>query len=371
VTYYLVGVFGERIVAETGWSRSLVHGGFAGSLLVMGLVSAPAGRLVDRHGGRGVMAAGSVLAALGCAGLALAHSVVLYYAAWAVLGVAMRLTLYDAAFATLAGLGGAAAKRAMAEITLLGGLASTVFWPVGDGLAQWLGWRGAVLVYAVAALATLPLHLALPRGRGAASPSGRAPPPPPLASTPRDRQTAGLLYALGVTLTALLNAAMSAHMIGLLTGLGLAAATAVWIAAARGIGQSLARLTEILSGSRLQPTDLNLAASLSLPVAFAAALAGGAPAAALAFALLYGAGNGLLTITRGTLPLVLFDPATYGAVAGRLLVPGFLVSAAAPLAFAAVIDGFGEAAALGLAIALAVVAAGSALLLKLRFPRAT
>ncbi|WP_139323434.1 MFS transporter, partial [Roseomonas sp. TAS13] len=165
VSYYLIGVLGERIATDLGWGMARVQGGFALSLLVMGLVSPLAGRMMDRQGGRRVMGLGSVLLALGCLGLALAREVVGYYAAWAVLGLAMRLTLYDAAFAALARIGGTGARRAMSQITLLGGLASTVFWPLGHLLAEHLGWRGACLAYAGAALLTLPLHLLIPNGR--------------------------------------------------------------------------------------------------------------------------------------------------------------------------------------------------------------
>jgi hypothetical protein len=161
---------------------------------------------------------------------------------------------------------------------------------------------------------------------------------------------------------------MSAHMIGILTGLGLAASVSVWVATLRGIGQSSARLCEVLFGARLNPLDLNLMATAMLPVCFMASLFGGElVAAAIAFSLLYGAGNGLATITRGTLPLVLFDQRSYGAYVGRLLVPGFILSAIAPVAYAFVIERFGNAAALYLSIAIAATVLAAALALRMRF----
>ncbi len=369
VSYYLIGAFGERIAAEFGWSQALIHGGLSAALLVMGLASPLVGRLIDRHGGRKVMCAGSLLTAAGCVGLALAQGPIAYYAAWLCLGLAMRLTLYDAAFAALARIGGRAARRPIAQITLLGGLASTVFWPLGHALAEQFGWRGALFVYAGFALLTLPLHLALPRG-SAPSASELTTTPAAAPLPPGDTRLAGLLYALIVTLAGVLNAGMSAHMIGILTGLGLPAAIAVWIAATRGIGQSLARLCEVLFGARASPFDLNLLACLVLPLCFAAGLAGGASAlAALGFAFAYGAGNGILTITRGTLPLMLFDPLRYGSEVGRLLAPGFLLSAAAPLLYALLIERHGAAAALILSGALAVAMLVAALALRLRFGR--
>lgn len=369
-TYYLIGAFGGLIAAELGWTSAVVHGGFSAALLVMGIASPVVGRQIDRHGGRPVMATGSVLAALGCIGLALAHDRVVYYAAWLCLGLAMRCTLYDAGFAALAHIGGSSARRAMSQITLLGGLASTAFWPIGHQLAEWLGWRGALFAYAGFALLTLPLHLSLPRGRGAALQDAAPVAAPPLAADQRARALAGALYALIATLTSMLNTAMSAHMIGLLGGLGLAASAAVWVSTLRGIGQSTARAAEVLSGSRLHPLTLNLLAMTVLPLAFVIGLwSAEFLACAALFALLYGAGNGIVTITRGSLPLVLFDPRSYGVVAGRLLAPSFILSAAAPIAYAALMDRFGPAAGLHVSIAIAAICLAAALVLQLRFRR--
>jgi MFS family permease len=302
VSYYLIGVFGERMAADLGWSLPMVHGGFTAALLVMGAVSGLSGRLIDRHGGRGVMMAGAVLAAAGCCGLALSHDLTAYYASWICLGVAMRLSLYDAAFATLARIGGPEARSAMAQVTLLGGLSSTVFWPFGDALADGLGWRGALFVYAGLSIASVLLHLAIPAGR-AASAEGAGGHVPPLAGTPRDRRLAGGLYALAFALAHFLSSAMSAHVIGLLTGLGIAASVAVWISTLRGIGQVAARLAQIVLGRRVHPIDLNLLATLMLPLSFALALAlalgGGGVSLAVMFVLVYGSGSGVLSITQG------------------------------------------------------------------------
>jgi MFS family permease len=369
--YYLIGGFGEAIAVDLGFSRDVVYGGFSAALLVMGLSSPLAGRLIDRHGGRRVMVVGSLLNAIGCLTLALAHSLPVYFAAWICLGLAMRLTLYDAAFAALARIGGAQARRAMSQITLPGGLASTVFWPLGHLIAQHAGWRGAVIAYAGFALLTIPLHLAIPEGRyDDRVVTGAVPVHRPLAESRADRRLAGALYAVIAMLTNFLNAGMSAHMIAILTGLGLAAATSVWIATLRGVGQSSARLGEVLFGRRIDPLMLNLAACALLPLSFVAGLfSGDVPISALAFAFIYGAANGIVTITRGTLPLLLFDHRVYGTLVGRLLAPGFVISAAAPLIYASVIGRFGERGGLYLSIATAGIALAAAVWLAVRFAR--
>ncbi|MDJ0897064.1 MAG: MFS transporter [Alphaproteobacteria bacterium] len=367
ISYYLIGVFGELMVADLGWSRTLVYGGFSTALVVMGFASPLVGRMIDRIGGGRVMAVGSVLIAVGCLALSAAQNLLTYYAAWICLGLAMRATLYNAAFAALARIAGPLAQKPIAQVTLLGGLASTCFWPIGHVLADAFGWRGAVLIYAGIALLTVPLHLAIPRSRhqDTMPPPPTDPAPHPLSAR-QDYLLAAALYALIIALVHVLAAAMSAHMIGILTELGLAASLAVSVSALRGIGQTTARLAEVLFGGRRHPIDLHLAATLVLPVCFTLGLAGGGyVTAAVAFAFFYGAGNGLLTITGGTLPLVLFDVRTYGTLVGKLLVPSFLLSAAAPLVFAAVIERFGAAAALHLSIALSVLALAAALALKL------
>lgn len=371
-TYYLVGGFGDAIAAELHWTRDVVYGGFSIALLVMGLVSPITGRWIDRHGGRPVMAAGSLLNAAGCIGIALCHHIAVYFAAQAVLGIAMRFTLYEAGFAALARIAGAGARGAMAQITLFGGLSSTVFWPLGHAIAGVVGWRGAVFAYAGFALLTVPLHRAIPGDRHDADADtgdgAAARPARPLAVTRADVIIASTLYAAISVLAAFLNAGMSSQMISILTGLGVVATTAVWIATLRGIGQVIGRLSEVVFGRRVDPLVLNLATSAVMPVCFVIGLFGGRSAiAALGFALLYGMSNGVLTITRGTVPLLLFDPRVYGGFVGRLLVPSFLLSAAAPILYAIVFRRFGEVGELVISMIAGGLTFASAALLWLRF----
>ena len=365
VSYYLIGIFGELVAAEMNWSRPLVYGGFSAALVVMGLSSPLTGSFIDRHGGRLIMVAGSVLTALGCTALAAAHSIAAYYGAWLCLGFAMRLTLYEAAFASLARIGGPQARGPIAQVTLFGGLSSTLFWPIGHALADIAGWRGAVLIYAGFALLTIPLHLAIPNARfDGRSPAGARRETMRRRRLPREQFVAATLYATITTLASFLNSAMSAHMIPILAGLGIGASVSVWIATLRGVGQSVARLSDVLFGAGLHPLQLNLVAALILPLSFAVGLLSGPfVIAAIAFAFGYGAGNGIATITRGTLPLTLFDIGSYGAVTGRLLVPSFLLAALAPMGYAFVIERFGESGALTFSFVLAALLLAASLAL--------
>ncbi|KAF1045160.1 MAG: hypothetical protein GAK35_01486 [Herbaspirillum frisingense] len=208
------------------------------------------------------------------------------------------------------------------------------------------------------------MHYAIPTAGLAPYSCGERPAQPPLAQGRRDILLSGLLFALLTTLTNFINAGMSAHMISILAALGIGSALAVWIAALRGVGQCAARLMEVFSGRAVDPLALNLAACLLLPLSFAIGLAArGSAAAAVAFSLLYGAANGLLTITRGTLPLALFDHRSYGGMVGRLVAPGFLFSAAAPVLYAWLMQGAGAQAGLWLsaACALAILLSAAAL----------
>lgn len=370
VTYYQVAVFGGPIADEMGWSRTEVFGGFSAALVVMGLVSSWTGRLIDRNGGRAAMTAGSLIGAAGCLVIAASTHLAVYYLGWVVLGLAMRLSLYDAAFASLARVGGPEARRPIAQITLLGGLASTVMWPIGQALIAWLGWRWALVGFAGFALATIPLHLTIPAGRYAFESAAAKGAVAPRADTRERMILAGLLYATMVTFSSALNSAMSAHMIGILVSLGLAAGVAVSIGALRGIGQSASRLAEILFGRALDPIALGLVATGLIPIGFVIGLWSGTTAwAGIAFALLYGAGNGLVTIIRGTQPLVLFDPATYGTTVGRLIGPSFYVSALAPALLAYLIERYGAASALYVSTGVALLVFASSLWLWLAFRR--
>jgi predicted MFS family arabinose efflux permease len=348
-----------------------VYGGLTAALIVMGVSSPVTGWMIDRYGGRRVMTAGSILIAVGCVGIAVAHGLPVYYAAWTCIGLAMRLTLYEAAFAALVRIGGPDARRPISQITLVGGL-STIFWPIGQALAEHLGWRGALLAYAAFALLTIPLHLAIPDTRysevhGEQPDSRRA----PLAQSPRDRFVAGSLYAVIATLANFLNTGISPHFISMLTGFGLAASISVWISTLRGIGQLSARVCEIFFGRGMHPLTLNLLGVIVLPFCFAAGLLSGQfVVAAIFLAFFSGAGNGIVAITRGTMPLVLFDHRTYGAFTGRLLVPSFVLSAVAPIAYAFVIERFGESGALYLSIVVASITLIAAVALKVIFPPA-
>lgn len=367
ISYYLIGNFGPQMRADLGWSAAQIYGGMSWAIVCMAVTSPFAGRAIDRFGGRPIMPVGAALIALGCINLALCYRLPHYFLAWTLLGIGMRLALYDAAFAALAHAAGPQSRVAMSQITLFGGLASTVMWPAGQAMAGWWGWRGALLAYAVLALILIPLHRALPQTKAASAAAKAANHDD--ASTPSSWADQGL-YLVVVMLTSFLASGNATHLIAMLQGLGLATQTAVGVAALWGVGQFAARLLELLFGKRLHPIGLNLLTACGLPLALTAGLAAADPRLAVVYAVGYGACNGLLTITRGTLPLTLFDRRHYGRIVGRLLIPSFLLSAAAPSVYALWIDRYGPRFAMGMSVAAATLILAASALLAWRHRRA-
>jgi MFS family permease len=337
---------------------SFVMGGFSAGLLVAGLTSPYIGRAIDRFGGHVVMGFGSLIGALGLFLIGYAASQPAYLAVWCVLGVAMAANLYDAAFGSLGRIFGAAARRPITALTLAGGFASTVSWPATHFLLEVIGWRGTYLVYAVLlAVIAAPLHaLALPRIHHAARP----PKPDDSAAPSKVLPARGLpfvLVAAAFAAYAFVPSGLSAHLLAIFTRGGVDAGTVVWIGALFGPAQVGARLIEFAFGRDIHPLWVVRFALSTLLCAFVMLMLLGvsAPIAA-AFALMFGGANGLVTITRGAVPLALFGATGYGRLMGRLAGPWLLMQAAAPLVMAFVVDRVSDLGALALAAAFAAIA---------------
>jgi predicted MFS family arabinose efflux permease len=357
-TYYTPTVLAPATMAETGWSKTFVYMAFSWSLLFGAVLAAPAGRLIDRVGGRLAMSAGSVLAALGCVVQASASAPWAFVVSWTILGGAMRLMLYEPAFATLTHVAGRDARRYISYLTIPGGFASSVFWPIGYVLAQEIGWRNTLYVFAALnLLVCLPLHLLLPvhKAHEASGASGAAPAATSAILTGPARAQAVLFLTLALALNQFVFSALSAHFVTIFTALGLAASVVVAIAALKGAAQVAGRLWEIFHGRKFPAMVVGLVATGLLPLAFLPLPLGVTVTTLLAFTLLYGASNGLVTIVRGAVPLELFGTQGYGQLLGRMTGPGLVMAAIAPGAFAGLTDLFGVGVALGSLFAAAML----------------
>lgn len=341
-TYYLTAVFADPVAASLHISREWFFGVVSASLLLSGLLGPLAGRVIDRRGGRDVLAATNLVFAVGLALMAAASGVVGLTIAWAVLGLGMGFGLYEAAFATVAGLYGREARNSITGITLIAGFASTVGWPLSAVLIHGFGWRGACLAWAA-----LHLLLGLPLNRLLVPKAAPAVPAPPqeaaAAAGPVSWTMIVLAAVFGVSW--FVSAAMAAHLPRLLVAMGATRDAAVAAAALVGPAQVAARVVEF---GLLRRASAMLTARLATglhPVG-AVILAAFGPVAAVPFVLLHGAGNGMLTIARGTLPLALFGADAYGLRIGLLAAPARILQGAAPLVFGLVLDRGGPLAAL-------------------------
>jgi MFS family permease len=357
-SYYCLGVLAGPIVTESGWSRSFVYSGFTVGLLAMGAVSAWAGRAIDRYGARAVMACGTVLVSICLYALSLVRTEAQYLGVWAFLGVGMRLVLYDAAFAALVQVLPSRGRRAISYLTLFGAFASTVFWVVGYYLNEAVGWRQTLVLFAAINLAVcLPLNwfgLArreAPRTGDTAAGAGPGSRDGP-ALEGGLRRVAMVLFALVMSLNGFVFAVVTVQLVPLLEAAGLATAAAVWVASLKGFAQFGGRIVEISFGRNLRAVTVARIAVGVLPVSFVLlAFAGGSFPVIVAFTLLMGASQGVITIVRGAVPLALFGAAGYGAVLGGIATPILVVNAVSPTLFALIVDRWGWQVAQGVLVA--------------------
>ena len=361
-SFYFPAVLAKPIVADTGWSLFWVVGGTSIGLLVAGLISPRVGAFIDRRGGRPVLALSSSLYAVGLTVIGLAPTLPVYLLGWVVLGGGMGTGLYDAVFAALGKLYGEGARGPITHLTLFGGFASTVCWPLSLLLAEILGWRGACLIYAGLHLAiALPLQMAvMPPLRKAQSGGSAAPVEPlPVVLSSRERAPFALL-ALILTIAAGIGSSVIVHFMILLQARGADLALAVTLGTLFGPAQVGARVIESLFGNRYHPI-WTMAASCAGMACGLALLVAGFPLLVLVI-VVYGGGYGIMWIARGTLPLALFGAERYATLIGRLAFPSLIVQALAPSACALLIEGQGADAAL---IVLAGFAALNVLLIGL------
>jgi predicted MFS family arabinose efflux permease len=406
-SFYLPAVLARPMAGDLGVAPATVYLAFSLALVVAALVGPASGRAIDSAGGRPVLMGCNAVFALGLALLATAQGPLTLFAAWAVLGAAMGAGLYEAAFATLVRLYGAAARNPITGVTLIAGFASTVGWPLSAWMLAQFGWRGTCAGWAVLHLVLgLPLYALLPRGTpvdptpgsagaapvnataaAAADPpsagAGGAPrqadgptasphatpvaapvtaaadPAPPPAS-PWLAVLLSVFFAIGM----FIGTAWATHLPTLLQTVGASMAVAIGVGALVGPAQVAGRVLEFGVLRRLHPLRTARAAALAHPLGIVVLLVAGAPAAAV-FAVLHGAGNGILTIAKGTLPLVLFGPQGYGARQGWLMMPARVAQASAPVVFGLALD-HGGRAALWLSGALGLVAFAALMAIRLR-----
>ena len=358
-SYYLPAILAAPIARDLGISPTFVYGALSAGLVISGLLGPRVGHFIDTFGGRGLLAVSNLILAAGLALLSFASGSVVLIASWVILGVGMGMGLYEAAFATLTRIYGYAARKPITGITLIAGFASTVGWPITAYLDAHYGWRAACQVWALIHLAlALPLNLSLPRAEPLKAHMDEE--TIPAESAQQSETVAMVIVAYVFAATGFVSSGLSALMPSLLVQFGATPAAALLAGTLIGPAQVTARIIEAGWLSRYHPLASTRLATVMNPLGVAI-LAIGGPALSPIFAIFYGAGNGVLTIARGTLPLALFGPRGFGRRVGVLSLPARATGAAAPLAVGLLAEHLGAGALW--ATALASVSAFVALLL--------
>lgn len=373
-TYYLVTILAQPIATDTGWPLASVIAGLSIGLIIAGLISPLVGKAIERHNGRPVLALGAIALALGLTVLGLAQNQVTYFSAWTILGIGMGASLYDAAFAALGKLYGMRARPMIGRLTLTGGLAITVTWPLSAVLLASLGWRGVCFFYASMHLAVgLPLLLfLLPNVLPDTNPlpgSASLPQMHP-SHTPQRQRLFVWLVGTNLTLQIGLGSVLAVHLLSLLQDLGLETAMAVALGSLMGICQVAGRLIEVVLARRLHPVWEGIAASVLVFVGFVLLMSGGSMLVGVALAV-YGLGNGIRTIVKGTLPLVLFGAEGYATLIGRLGMPTLIAQAVGPALGALVLSHYGVRPTLAMLTVIAFTNLVLSYTLRIALPRHT
>jgi MFS family permease len=375
VLYYAFPVLAPAITRDTGWSTAGITAAFSAALIVAALAGIPVGRALDRHGPRTLMTGGSVLAVLAVLAVGAAPNLLWFAAAWLLAGTAMSAVLYQPAFAALTRYYAPRHLGALTTVTLVAGLASTVFAPLTDALATHLSWRDVYLVLAVVlAVITVPLHLlalrrpwpAPPKAAPGAQegPGGRARDRAGVSATVRSRPFLLLTFAL--TLSAFAMYAVVINLIPLLASRGAGSSTAAWALGLGGVGQVTGRLGY---GVLVRRTGVRARTVwiLALSAATTAALAviPGPVALLIAVAFLAGTTRGIATLLQATAVSDRWGTTSYGALSGILAAPITTATALAPFAGAALAAGLGGYPSMFLvltaaAVVAALLAAGTA-----------
>ena len=341
--YYSFSLFVVPMESELGWSRAALNGALSLGLFISGLVAYPIGARIDRHGGRAVMALGSLVGAVLFAAWSRVDSLALFYAIWLGLGLALAATLYEPVFAVVTRAFPGDYRTRITALTLVGGFASTVFIPLTQLFIDQLGWRGALVALGVCnALIALPVHALLLRdgARGRASNAASR------AETQRIGDAAlqralrhPAFWALAICFTAYYAtfSAMTFHIIPLLAERRVPTAIIVAAIATIGPAQVAGRIALLALGRRFSTPLAGRIAFLGLPCSALPLLALPTSIIGLfAFAAIYGAANGIITIIRGTAVPDLLWREGYGAINGALTLPANVARAAAPFGAALV-----------------------------------
>jgi MFS family permease len=330
-SFFLMAMLAGPVVKDTGWSQQWVYGSLSLGILISGLLAPMVGRGVARAGGRLILASSGLIIALGLVLLASAPNLPCFVLAWVVIGVGMAVGLYDPLFAALGQLYGENARSAITRITLISGFCTTIVWPLIAILIERFGWRETCLVYSTGlALLVLPIYLCVFPKHVCATQTTTAHPRIEQALSNVALERMFKLMTAGFILASVIMTAISVQLIAVLQAQGISLAAALGIAALLGPSQVGARAIDIFIGRQTHPIWSALASSVLVALGLGCVII--SPTMAALGIVLYGAGSGIRSIVRGTLPLALFGTRIYPIILGRIARLTLIAQALTPLA---------------------------------------
>lgn len=367
-SFSAIAVLGTKMGHDLGLAREVIFGGITAMLVVGAFFSPYCGVLVEKHGPRIMMAFGSVMAGVALAIISIAKGVVLYWLGWGLFGAAVPLALSTTAIPAMVHISGPYARRAVTGLTIIAGITSALFLPIGAWLDGQIGWRNTFAFYAVLHIVVcIPLYwIFLPSGRLTGSSAGKNNSDAPWEGilAPHQRRRAFILLSVWGCLEGVLVWGFNMQAIDILQGLGLSNAGAIGVWMLAGPSQSSSRIADLVFAGRYSIMSLGVLAASLAPVGFGLLLVSGvSPTSASIMAICYGLGHGLFAIARNMLPLRLFGLRDFNIVLGRLGLPQNLANGLAPVIFAAVLTRYGAHGAVWIAMVCAVLSLASTLLL--------
>ena len=344
--FYSFSLLSLEITQHFSWSKEFVYGVYSSGIIFSAILAPLFGKILDRYGTQLPMTLGSLIVVISLVSMSIVNTKVGYILSILLLEVAAVLVVYESAFVALTQALGSSARRAITQITLMGGFASTIFWPLIDALLNIVDWQTIYLLMAVLhALVCMPLHwLALQplackntkHMNGSKSDDGKT----IINRNPNHDYTIELMIAFTVGVIAFCINGTQIHFFTLMKGLNIAEASGVLASALIGPSQVVARILEMTLGQKISPLKIGIISTsmmlisligLSLATIISTQLA-------LLFAVFFGIGQGLNYIIRGTIPLYIFGNQQYGTITGRINAVRILLTAAAPISFSLMID---------------------------------
>jgi MFS family permease len=333
-TYYIPAALVQVIAPEIHQSTLVIMGGFSWALFIGGICAPKIGAWIDLEGGRRPLALGSLLMGTGLLVLSQTHRLFIWYFGWTLVGLGMALGLFNAVFASIGRLLGQDAKKIIVRVTLISGFA-TLFWPLTTTLIQSIGWRNMMILYAIPHLmiwaplfiynfpTLVPEHSKLDINDQLV--------------IPEKVKLVFLLLAAYAILRAIVGTTISVDILSMFQGIGLSVSVAAITASLIGPSQIVGRIIEMYFGQHFNPLHSSIFWTAVLPISIILLVIVGSSSASF-FAIAYGMSNGVLTITMGVLPMVLFGSKGYATLLGKLALPVLIAQAATPILVAPILE---------------------------------